>query len=709
MIRRRIAAKMTRRQGNCLVRRIILVSALYQHQHRVSALPRNNKGQGEVSLTSKPAPGGGRREHQSTSNASRSRQTSISGSGNARSHVSLHDSFPCDAEGSDGISTTDAPISGAGGSPPSMNATFLNRNSFAAQNNLDGPSPSDAINSASTRGSSEAMNTRGGASAVLSSASPSDLSDDILDQMVDDLISGTYDDNRYVSRSDGGVDEEPSESQSGEKSEDDDVELDSGNWEEPAAQSGENFEDDEAETDIEDDTGDMKEPAEAESPVKCVASEREAKKRKVDGGAAETATEGPTKDSALKSPDRHLPQQPPTIESIVVSTTPTNAYYRFLVRRGPKGHFLAAFTLLSVQWVHTYLPFVYQSVALVLLKLRIYNPQILYDRERRRLYEARYGKPKKRGVMSKLFGSSSAAEKNAQVKHADQEATSKLKELYKVMKDGSEGMLSEVKYRYLSVDFRRRHQLGNEYRIEKPRAFMGEVVEGSNVDVDQTISDEVVLSDAEDEEDTTAEGSLASSGESQRTRRVRRKVDWAAKAFMAPPRGSKKPPQVWKMVERDEIISAAMKSVSAERSFVRGRRKAKARTSSGLDEYEDFEDNSRDLAKSSGYAGTMLKSVMTRVGSNGRVFGAYPNDAPPIEQCANERGVIELARRYGYGQWTEWKPSLQEEEDGSDFGGGDLFDDDTTQRVDHRRRRSGSISDADVIVKRRKRRRRKKN
>ena len=690
---------MTRLQGTCLIRRIILLSALYQHHHLASALPRNNKGQaGEVSRT-KPAPGGGR-EHQSTGSAP-SGQASKSGSGNVRSDVSLHDSFPCEAGGSDDSSTDARPPTsgGEGGSPPSTNATFLNRNSFAAQNNLDGPNPGGATNSAGTGSSSEAMNTRGGASAVLSSTSPSDLTDDILDQMVDDLISGTYEDNRYVSQSVEGVVGESSESQSEESSEDDEA--------------------DEAETDIQIqlDSGSLEEPAEAQSPrrdVKFVEPEREVKEKKIDDAMNETASEGPTKDSATASISsaRHLPQRPPTIESIVVSTTPTNAYYRFLVRRGPKGHFLAAFTLLSVQWVHTYLPFVYQSVALVLLKLRIYNPRILYDRERRRLYEARYGKPKKRGVMSKLFGSSSAAEKNARVKQADQEATSKLKELYKIMKDGSEGMLSEVKYRYLSVDFRKRHQLGNEYRIEKPRAFMGEVVEGSNAEMGDATSDEVVLSDAEDEEDTTAEGSLASSGGSRRMRRARRKVDWAAKAFMTPPRGSKKPPQVWNMVDRDEIVSAAMKGAIAERSFVEGRMKVKARTSSGLDEDEDFEDDSSNLAKTSGYAGTMFKSVMNRVGTNGRIFGAYPNDAPPIEQCANERGVIELARRYGYGQWTEWNPSLEEEEDeNSDFGGGDLFDDDSSPRVESRRskRRSGGKSDADVTAKRRKRRRRQRS
>ena len=75
----------------------------------------------------------------------------------------------------------------------------------------------------------------------------------------------------------------------------------------------------------------------------------------------------------------------------------------------------------------------------------------------------------------------------------------------------------------------------------------------------------------------------------------------------------------------------------------------------------------------------MFQSVMTRVGTNGRIFGAYPNDAPPINECANERGVIRLARRYGYGDWKEaddnnWEYTedhlMQSDDEGEDDGGG---------------------------------------
>jgi hypothetical protein len=35
------------------------------------------------------------------------------------------------------------------------------------------------------------------------------------------------------------------------------------------------------------------------------------------------------------------------------------------------------------------------------------------------------------------------------------------------------------------------------------------------------------------------------------------------------------------------------------------------------------------------------------------LFGAYPGDAVGLDQAAHPRGVLELARRYGYGEWSE--------------------------------------------------------
>jgi hypothetical protein len=54
-------------------------------------------------------------------------------------------------------------------------------------------------------------------------------------------------------------------------------------------------------------------------------------------------------------------------------------------------------------------------------------------------------------------------------------------------------------------------------------------------------------------------------------------------------------------------------------------------------------------------------------GANSRVsrslFGAYPGDAVSQEEAASAKGVVELARKYGYGDWSE------DDDDGDDDGG----------------------------------------
>ena len=92
--------------------------------------------------------------------------------------------------------------------------------------------------------------------------------------------------------------------------------------------------------------------------------------------------------------------------------TPTNAYYRFLVRRGPKGHILASFSLLSIQWLHIYLPTLYKFMASILLKCRIYDPKVLHTKERERQLAAQRKRQRNatsftHKIKNKLTGSSS--------------------------------------------------------------------------------------------------------------------------------------------------------------------------------------------------------------------------------------------------------------------------------------------------------------
>lgn len=337
-------------------------------------------------------------------------------------------------------------------------------------------------------------------------------------------------------------------------------------------------------------------------------------------------------------------------------------------------------------------------------------------------------------------------ERNAQQQRADLQASQTLKQLYKAIKsgEGSGGALSEVKYRYLSAAFRRKYGLGKEYRVEKPMSFLGEVLEGDAHQrvllTEDAVVDEVVFSDGEEDGEEvveSADNDDSTIGQSApKQKRKRKKVnDWVVQAFgnrnkqppKPSPQGSSSGKQqhfesaLWKTVDNSAIMQAAWESRAAEQLAWQKKKRTKQRGSGGggggaKEEDESEEEDEESLVKSSGYgASKMFQSVMTRVGSNGRLPGAYPMDAPPIEECADNRGVVDLARRYGYGDWKEssiyYGEEDSEDEEGS-FGGGDLFSVETASQGRKSRRRKKQRStpvmdatdDNDTAVKRRKRR-----
>lgn len=431
--------------------------------------------------------------------------------------------------------------------------------------------------------------------------------------------------------------------------------------------------------------------------------------------------------------DAHSPNNQPyqfvTSRPIAVfspPSTPTNAYYRFILRRGPTGHILAAFTLVAVQWVYTFIPSLYGLISYALVKLHIYNPRVLCERDRQQRLRSmgRYSTTTstRSGLKHKFnfFGKSRQEQQQQQQnqamlqKHVDEEAASKLKQLYKTMKIGSGlGMLSEVKYRYLSIGFRRKHFLGKEYRIEKPRTFLGEVVMGATRTVGDSSGDgfdsaeDMVFSD----NDVVIEGDISAigsdkprKGQRQRSQMRGKRIlfaDWVVDAFsrhrpstltnsesqsthakLTHDKVSNTVPisSLWTEVDRDAILEAAWASCAADPSVNMKSRKEgvilhdSGKSRSGVGGAFD----AASSTGSSGYsASKMFQSVMTRVGSNGRVFGAYPNDAFPIELCAHKRGVLGLARKYGYGDWRTASYNIDEiddDEEELELWGGNLDD-----------------------------------
>lgn len=223
-----------------------------------------------------------------------------------------------------------------------------------------------------------------------------------------------------------------------------------------------------------------------------------------------------------------------------------------------------------------------------------------------------------------------------------------------------------------------------------------------------------MFSDGEDSEEEQVGSSLNGDplsstnvkGSQQRQRAKRQKTtgwsnDWVVKAFSSSRHHGKSPAttgnsdsgeasssihSLWNTVGRSAILDAARESRTAEQRITaqKGKRRIPAALgSSGSGNNLDNEPNKNDRnesaesagGRSSNGASTMFQSVMTRVGSgNGRIFGAYPNDAPPVHACAHKRGVVQLARRYGYGDWRTAEADYDDECDGElvvmDDGGG---------------------------------------
>jgi hypothetical protein len=498
---------------------------------------------------------------------------------------------------------------------------------------------------------------------LLGDASLESLGDDDIDQMVEDLIASVESDDEVDDASDdedlNGTDvsdpeEEGSAQEVDDETADDHVEiLSAGKVADEATESADSSTEDE-----------------------CI------------GNLAASNDLQDTPASKSTMPTSTFIKRPST------NTIPTNAYYRFMVRRGPKGHILASFSLLSIQWIHTYLPFLYNIVASILLTLRIYDPKLLHVRERERILKEQRRR-ERTSFTEKLKGTFSNSNKKVQ-KEADQRATSKLQQLYKTAVATSLDW-KEVRYSYLSVGFRKRHELGGDYVKKKPLRFMGEEVGGGlvvNGESDEVVLDDNELHDELSEEPitTSKEGNHAKL--KKQHRRKRKITDWVVQSFanqhysesnntpsIEPlPTGSKQSQtgapsltSIWKSVQHDAILNAAWESRNAEKSiWTNNERNVIHSTKQHTLETE--------TPNSSGSASKMFQSVMTRVGSNGRLLGAYPMDAMPIEECSNRRGVIKLARRYGYGDWSadvtdDWDESEELSDDS--WGGGDLiFEDD---------------------------------
>ena len=287
---------------------------------------------------------------------------------------------------------------------------------------------------------------------------------------------------------------------------------------------------------------------------------------------------------------------------------PPNGLQRFLLSYGYIGRILAAFTVLVSELFHQYFPEFHRLVS-------SFFPDLSDDRlpsSQRRMQE---------GVHSQYAAFASGATVGGkkiskdQKKQLDQVALNKLKHVKGGIKSG--------KYAHLSTKFMKKYNLGK--YAEEAKMFESMIAP--------------IQSTSDDKKDEMSESELDESDNGEE------EEDWVLKALQDEKNS---------IAEEDELSS--LRTSDKQTSVIDAARGSKRRSKTR--KVVKVKGSDRD-----GGAGMMgrIRAVTASSGVSSRVLGAYPGDAVPIEEAASKYGVIALAERYGYGDWSD--SEYDEEED----------------------------------------------
>ena len=336
----------------------------------------------------------------------------------------------------------------------------------------------------------------------------------------------------------------------------------------------------------------------------------------IEGKTAEQDIDGEAHEASISSPQTDAePKEEATSGGHPTPTVPVprfrpNRLYRFLLRQGRIGHILVMETMLAVAWTKTYFPPVVTVVSFL---------QKFFISERRRMSaEEDYAVASQTTGFVDAEGSSvrGGKRKKAQTKKADQKAIQQLKRI---------GDVKQAKYRYLSESFLRRHGLGD---------YAGAV--GSSV-TSEVPRKKVLAIGEEDTEESDAE--------------------WIVEALTVE---KPKPRRRGSSLTSSVDVSLTSSSVSAGVEFGIGEpsKKRKRKRTSVSDAARQVSTTTKRVVrqqKSDRESGMIGK--IRAAGANsivGRsILGAYPGDVPAPEEAASSSGLLELAQRYGYGEWSD--------------------------------------------------------
>lgn len=285
-------------------------------------------------------------------------------------------------------------------------------------------------------------------------------------------------------------------------------------------------------------------------------------------------------------------------QEIVRRYPPPNALYRFLLDFGMVGQVLALLLMFITEYLSAYVPF------LPSLLSRVLPQRQLNDRIRQ-----------ERPPMSQLAASAVTSRRTGQTikqrrkltKQADQMALDQLKRV---------GNVQEAKYRYVTSDFLARHGLGTY---------------AETTTVDET-------TDEETKQQITEFGALKKDDGG----------DWVLNAL------TKDISSKGEKLSGNPTLSVDIDSKGLSAGF---------EFSLGFDSKQRIQVAKAALMPKNEKKSTTLK-VSDRDGFLGRIkaaagansknlLGAYPGDAVSLNEAGDPRGVKDLARRYGWGEWEE--------------------------------------------------------
>ena len=331
-----------------------------------------------------------------------------------------------------------------------------------------------------------------------------------------------------------------------------------------------------------------------------------------------------------------------------VSRVRPNKLYKYLLGQGRVGHILVMETILTVEWMRAYCPLLFGVFDY--LSGRIFPKNRNWEDE-----EDNSAASQTTGFVT-ADGSTvrGGRRRKAQTRKADEKALHQLKRI---------GDVNQAKYRFLSEEFMKRHKLGG-YAKKSPEAGL----------TSQLMS--VPISELQEEESDT---------------------DWVLQALTGDDVSASPTSSVDTTVGFSVGTSGPTVSVGVEFGFGTKRRKKRRRfVSEAVKKVAPTKKMSSGPRTSDRDSGVMGR--LRAAGANSIVgrslLGAYPGDALPLNEAACASGLIDLAQKYGYGDWSH-----DEEEEAHGYGAWS----DEDEQVKRRRKRKSSSSKSSKSKKKRSR------